>query len=475
MSGYTNQHGVGLAAHRGARLLVLIAALGIGVRLVIAVLSYGTNDAATFWDFAVHIDEYGLLATYDDIEGFNHPPLIGYWILAAKELTPPSSPERFPLVFKLPFIAADALGAWLLWRIGLRRSGALLGGVMAALYAWSPVAMLISGYHCNTDNLYAVLCLLAVYLMGIEGISESGAGDEFGWSPRVRSADWRFFLGGLALGAAINVKLIPVLLIAPLMLSCPNRRLFVRFSLGLMVAAVPFIPPLILVSDSFLHNVLGYRSQTVRWGIAFLVIEAQSERPLRSEAVAFWRFYRAVAPWLIILLPLALGMVNRMRPKLDRAALCAVCFAIFLVLAPGFGVQYLVVLVPLLLAASVRFSLVYGALAGTFLLLTYICYSIDYAPRGMVTWMFTEEPNRQPLRIATEMGLLHSHFHGVLPRAPALIGLVAWVLLGQWAARQCFLRRKPEIHPSLPAGLQEPSPKAAKPARPCAKLPGAAR
>lgn len=451
MSGDTEQHGSdapGAAARRlGARLLVLAAAVGIGVRLVIAVLSYGTNDAATYWDFAVHIDKYGLLATYDDIEGFNHPPLIGYWILAAKKLTPQDSPERFPLVFKLPFIAADALGAWLLWRIGQQRSGALFGATLAALYAWSPVAMLISGYHCNTDNLYAVLCLLAVYLMGIEGASQGDPGDEptFSgqWRRRLRSPDLRFFLGGLALGAAINVKLIPVLLIAPLMLSCPTRRLFVRFVLGLVIAAAPFIPPLILVSDSFFHNVLGYRSQTVRWGVAYLVIEAQSERPLRSEAVVFWQYYRAIALVLIILLPLALGVVNRMRPRLDRAALCAVCLAIFLVLAPGFGVQYLVVLVPLLLVASVRLSVAYGALAGAFLLLTYVCYSIDYAPRAMVTWMFTEEPNRQPLRIAVETGLLHSHFHGLLPRAPALIGLVAWFVLAQWTVRQCLLVAKP--------------------------------
>src|SRR5205814_9830382 len=109
----------------------------------------------------------------------------------------------FPYLFKLAPIAADAVTCWLLWRIWHPRAGAIWAAAAAAIYAWNPVAILISAHHCNTDSIYAMLCLAAVYVI------ESRRGSVGAW-----------FWGGLLLGAAINVKLIPVLLIPPLVILC---------------------------------------------------------------------------------------------------------------------------------------------------------------------------------------------------------------------------------------------------------------
>ena len=66
-----------------------------------------------------------------------------------------------------------------------------------------PVRILVSGYHGNTDAVYAMLSLLAVYLLQDRN---------------------RPLLAGLALGLAINIKLIPVLLIPPLVLAAQSIR-----------------------------------------------------------------------------------------------------------------------------------------------------------------------------------------------------------------------------------------------------------
>ena len=62
------------------------------------------------------------------------------------------------------------------------------------------------------------------------------------------------------------------------------------------------------------------------------------------------------------------------RNRANRCDVAAGTFAIFLVFAPGFGVQYLVILVPLLFAARPRLATLFGLLAGTFLLAAYAIF-----------------------------------------------------------------------------------------------------
>src|SRR5688572_693796 len=142
------QSGTALGEQRLANQLLILAALGIVARLLIAWMSYGTNDAVSFWEFAVQINEHGLLWMYRNVPLFNHTPLIGYWALGAMKLTAEAAPERFPFVFKLPAIAADVLAAYVLWRIGSGRGGPKLGATLSAVFCWSPLAILVSGYHC---------------------------------------------------------------------------------------------------------------------------------------------------------------------------------------------------------------------------------------------------------------------------------------------------------------------------------------
>ncbi len=115
--------------------------------------------------------------------------------------------------FRLPVIAADFASAMLIRKVMVARGASPRRGLaIAAMYAWNPCAILISGYHGNTDAAYAMLSLLAVYLL---------------------QDCRRPFFGGIALGLAINIKLIPVLLILPLALGTRSRKELVLFLAGL--------------------------------------------------------------------------------------------------------------------------------------------------------------------------------------------------------------------------------------------------
>src|SRR5438067_1706322 len=157
--------------------------LGLIARVILACFSWGTADANTWHEFGRRISAGGLLPLYHTDPTFNHPPLAGYFAGMAYYLANVSG-ISFSLIFKLPSIAADTITCLLLWRID-RRAGPWI----AAAFAWNLDSILVTGHHCNTDSIYATLCLASDYL--VEG----------------RGAH---FLSGLALGAAINVKLIPV-------------------------------------------------------------------------------------------------------------------------------------------------------------------------------------------------------------------------------------------------------------------------
>jgi hypothetical protein len=259
---------------------------------------------------------------------------------------------------RVPVILADVGSALLLRRIALARGAdARAATALAAGYGLSLCGVLVSGYHCNTDPVYAMLCLLAVHLL------QDGR---------------RPLLGGLALGLAINVKLIPVLLILPLCAACRSRRELIAFLGGLAVMALPFVPPL-LMEPAFAKNVVGYRGQLDNWGIPFLLAQVSGEPlpdlgpPPDGHPAAFyvrvgtWLLLAAIAGWALL--------VRRFAGRWDRYRVAAVTFALFLVLTPGFGVQYLVILAPLLyVAATPALGHAYGLLAGIFLLAVYWFY-----------------------------------------------------------------------------------------------------
>jgi hypothetical protein len=352
--------------------------LAVLVRLLIAAMSIGSNDALLFHTFAGEIRHFGLIETYR-IDGLlNHSPLVGLWAALASWLA-----ERFPqpfgetgafcFIFKLPVIAADLATAWIVWKIWQARLGPHRAGAIAAAAAWSVIAILISGYHCNTDPIYAMLCLAAVYLMDDRK---------------------SFFWGGLMLAAAINVKIVPVLLIPCLLLSCGTLQDARRFVLGLSVGVIPFMPVLCFAAPSFFHNALAYNSNVNRWGINFFLMLGSHHASGAIET------YHNVGRYLLFALIVAWALLSRFKPRWNRYEIGAVTFAIFLVFTPGFGIQYLAILGPMMYAAWPRMANRYALSAGAFALAIYLSqlhraipiysvlgtYSVIESVIGLIVW-----------------------------------------------------------------------------------------
>jgi hypothetical protein len=215
----------------------------------------------------------------------------------------------------------------------------------------------------------------------------------------------RAFWGGLALAAAINVKLIPTLLIPVFFASLTSRRQVGQFLLALSLGAIPFAPYVVGHWHGFSTHVLSYRSYVGPWGVTSFLEFLGMHRNLAELAQRLSRLWTKIAPPVMLAAPLVLALIawRRKRPW-SAIELGAIVCSLFLVLTPGFGVQYVVYPLPLLFAADVAWATAYGATAGLFIFIAY------YA-----TWTGT-----QPY---------FSNFYPGFPIAAKVFGHIPWLIL----------------------------------------------
>jgi hypothetical protein len=359
--------------------LLAVGALGILARLVVIAISNGSNDMQTWAEFAAHINKHGLWQTYRDIHDFNHPPLMGLLAGGLMKLGA-ALHVQFRVLWKLPPLLADLCALRLLWG-HFRPQGKLWAAGAVALFSINPVSIAVTAFHGNTDSVCAVLCLVAALLHRRD----------------------RLFYAGLALAAAINVKVFPLVLAPGFLLLCRDPRAAVHFLAGLALGCLPLVVACVVVPHEFYENTLHYNSQVDRWGLNAWVLDAQGLYPHLHRLIT--HKYREVGRFVILVVAALFALLGR-SVRWDAVRVGALSLSAFLFLAPGFGVQYLVWPVPLLAAASVRYSAWWALLGGSFVVLLY-----------------------QSFLVAHEWPLRSEHYSYVHPTI-GLIGLCAWAALG---------------------------------------------
>ncbi len=386
----------------GAYAAILL--LGFGLRGLLALVSIGSNDIVTWRGFAAAVAEGGLLGRYGEIlvEGFamNHPPLAVWYAFSAREIAIAVG-LPFALLFKLPMIVADVALAALLGVVGGRRGKPSLP--LTAAYALSPIAILVSAYHGNTDCLCVALAFGASVLL----------------------ARGRHLAAGFALGAALNVKLIPILLVPALVLQCRDLASGRRFLAGLACSLLPLLPFVWVQPVEFYQATLAHGSELNHWGLtAFLHAASQNAnlKPLAAPLVAGLIDHGLY--WLFGLLG-GVAIAGRLRPRWSAIELGAISLGLFLAVAPGFAVQYLIYVLPFLLVVDFRRGLLYSTLGGLFALVVYASYWTGTLP-------------------------LFSRFTGGFPMPAPLLGVLAWGVLVGYLAHALARLRSP-VAPGPPA------------------------
>jgi hypothetical protein len=369
--------------------LVFAGVVALLLKLLLAACTLGTNDART-WEHdlitlrtAGFVELYRSGVQYDSPAGrlsqrqaFIHPPAVLHVLRVLGN----------PFWLRAACALADAGTLALLWSM-------FPGRAELFIIALSPISILISGFHGNTDPIMMFFLVAAVFFA------------ERGNATRA----------GFAFGLACSVKLIPLIFAPAILLYLPGlrpRAKWLAASLSLWV--VLSLPYLAQEPRLILQSMLGYSGATGLWGFSLI-----------SNPV-----YDPDAKWIALLTAsfLPLWIVKK-----RLFAQCGLIAFLFLFLSPGFGLQYLAWTVPWTVMFHRRTMIAYHAIAGAAALAIY-AGALQYTSAGVYADLLNP-----------------AHFSILI-----LMGIVCWITIGVsmailWVDRNPVLPATPGDRGSIAA------------------------
>ena len=277
------------------------------------------------------------------------------YVLAAMTWLTKTTGIFFPFWLRLPAIIADAATVWLLTRIFAHRLNEPVIRWTLFLVAISPTLILVSGFHGNTDPVLMFFVLVSVW------ITQEDTGRK---NPR----DWA---SGMAFGAALCVKILPLMVLPVLFFARPGlRRRAIFLSSAAAVVLVCWSPYLFRDPYPVIRRVLGYHSIYGHWGLTWITSSLTFFR--ESWHLAFSRFG---GPIVFVVIFTAAYKVSRrpQRPSVYTQTGAVLFF--FLAAANGFGVQYLAWLVPWTVGVGIIPVMFFGLASGALLFVIYNYWS----------------------------------------------------------------------------------------------------
>jgi hypothetical protein len=358
---------------RHAVILATLAA-GIAIRLWFVFTTFGTNDATFMTLWAGLAERFGIAGAYAHHPLLNHPPL-ALWILRTLARSG-EVPDRLRLLQ----IVADTVSFGCLLRLTKERWPAIA-------FFLSPVAILLSGFHCNTDS--TMVCLILVAVVFVERLP---------------------LVAGIVLALATGIKIVPLLLV-PLFLIAARRRWWHCLA-GFAIAFLAVFAP-ILQNRVALQNIFGYAGQAWWWGWPALAARLQESIPFAGGLGGLHLRYGRFVVELTVLAVAALYL--RKRGSLPGAI--ALTFLAMFFVSTGLAVQYLVWPLPFL----------------PFLYKRWETLTLHAAASIFMAAMYTAWARGWPWTYADSLNLPWPHFEPLVRG-----GFVLWILFGIASAIGAF-------------------------------------
>ncbi|HKP02832.1 MAG TPA: hypothetical protein VJU77_05645 [Chthoniobacterales bacterium] len=379
--------------------IIAVAVVASLLKVAIALTSLGTNDVLAFYQFAKAVDAHGLTWLYEHSILFNHPPLVGYFLGGLARLEQQAFWQQngltFPFFLRLPGILADFAVVILVLSVARKQPDLRRPRWALFLFAASPVSIMITGFHGNTDP-FLVLFLLVATIMAVDG---------------------RPALCGLFLAVACQVKIIPLLLLPIFFFFWIERRQACLFLGSLLVSSLIFcLEPLLKSPVMFARNVLAYGSFWGVWGLTYCLRMTGLDEFNKTSFFNLSALQNAIMMVLKVAVVLSILILAWRRRKLPAPALfpsIGYAWMIFFVVSPGVAAQYLVWLAPFVLFLSPTF---YGFLVAGSSVFLFALYTIT---SGGFPWYFAHASNK--------LSAICAHW-ALIPWLTLLVGLVAFGL-----------------------------------------------
>lgn len=335
------------------RLALLFIFFALAFKLTLSFFVYGTNDTAAWLRFATTLDEVGSFDIYGLIAVYNHPPLVS-WILGGVSWLSVETGLAFSFVFRLLPILADTLSVFVIWKL-LALYGIGNRVLIVFLCAFNPINFLISGFHSNTDPVFIFLVLLAIYLL-------------------IRN---QTFWGGIVFGLSVGIKIVPLILLPGLIMLLANAKSRVVFLISFSGTVLSIFGLYLWIDpQALIKNIFQYMGDPSPWGVGYLL----RQHILGSFEASLLSWYVTVFKPLLLAGSLGIGWILTHSDRKNFLQGTFAVFALFLILTPGFGVQYLSWLSLFAIILFPALGTLYTMIGGAFLLSVYHHWGASVPP-----------------------------------------------------------------------------------------------
>jgi hypothetical protein len=309
--------------------LVWMILAGTIIRLAVAFATHGLPYDVQSWSilrtaFSEHPLHVYALVNQDGSFRWPYPP--GSFPLMLVASGAADIFGGFTHLVRIPAVLADAALTWLVWYglAGRVSDRARLAG--AALVAFGPVFITISGYAAQIDEVAILPAVVALLV----------------WerAPERRRA----WIAGLLIGVAASIKTVPLVMVLALAPSARSRTdLALLFGSAVAVLALSLIPFLIADSSAVLE--LRHYQGSPGMGGLTLVLQPDLAQIWLSKTVTIgpvvrWLSIDHAGPYNIAVLAAYAAYAYRYRPDPRTAA--ALLWLVVLAFDSGFFFQYLV-------------------------------------------------------------------------------------------------------------------------------------
>ena len=352
---------ISLDFKNGFLIVFLSASVMFLIKLIFSSRVYGTNDITYWIYFSKIIQEFGTSKIYSLVKIYNHPPLVS-WILKLVRFIEIKSQLSFPFLFRLMPILADYMSIFVIWEL-LRKYKIKNKILICLICIINPINFLVSGFHGNIDPIFIFLTLLTIYFIENNNI----------------------ILSGLIYGLSMCVKIVPIILVPVFIFYLKERKDKIIFVLSSSILpVVVFLPYLIIDFHFIIRNIFLYSSLKGIWGLGHILssifMNESININIRNFSFLIFKLHIAFGLTIFFILSLILSKFLIENQKLNLTEGAFLTFSLFLVITPGFGVQYLswlslysVIVFPIL-------GMIYVLLGGVFLYRVYIYWGGGLPP-----------------------------------------------------------------------------------------------
>ena len=350
-------------SYRGVIWILLAAIIATVAKLYCAVTTLGTEDVALYFRFGQVTEARGLGFAMTN-PSFNHTPMVAEYVATLFAILDGKA-KWFPLLIKLPGILAS-FGS-VLALIWLQRQIPKIPTYAIVLFALSPAAFMIDGFHGNIDSVMTLLLLLA------------------GCACAASNPSW--LVCALCVALAAQIKVVALLITPVFAFYWFHRGKGLHFiasaGTGILLG---WLPGILADPAAFTKNVIGYGSVWGMWGVTFLLRQTGNAAFQTVHWLQLTNAQLVVSQILkvaVIACVLTAAWRNRKGDAVVLFSTIAFCWTAFFSFTPGMGVQYMAWFGPFVLIWNARWF------AGLLAVVSTALFAYYQITAGSIPWYRT--------------------------------------------------------------------------------------